>query len=289
MTEGTVAEQLAAGKAFADLSHWRKVSISGRDSLEWLDALVTADLDQLRPGSAQQALFLSPTGRIRAEFTVAVPGGTLLLIQDPSQPSPLLDLLGPYVLSSDVELEDRTDALGIFAFPGRAEPPGAPGSTFSTPSCLGTGVDVLCMGADHDEMYGRMSKGYTPAGGEDVEAWRILAGRPRFGVDALEDDLPQEAGLAGAVAMDKGCFPGQEAVAKVRNLGHPRRVLLQLASDQQVAPGETLHVNGSEAGQVTSAATNGGQTVLLARARWDAREGPFSTGGGVGLRVLRTL
>ena len=117
-----------------------------------------------------------------------------------------------------------------------------------------------------------------------VDAWRVRAGIPRFGVDASEDDLPQEAGLDEAVAFDKGCYMGQEAVAKVRNLGHPRRLLLHLESERAVATGDQVCTGGAEVGMVTSSAGRGAGSIVLARIRWDARESSLETAAGVPLR-----
>jgi tRNA-modifying protein YgfZ len=284
MTNVETAEMLAVGKAFADLSSWRKVSISGSDALEWLDDLVTADLTGLAPGRARHALFLSPTGGVRASFTVAAPGGNLVLIQDPTQPASLERLLAPYVLSSDVTLEDRTEALSVFAFPGRSEAPDSPGTAQSAPSSLGAGVDLVAPAEDHDSILRSLLKAYTHARNEDVEAWRIAAGIPRFGVDALEGDLPQESGLSGAVSREKGCFPGQEAVAKVDMLGHPRRVVLALEADGPASPGDRILHDGSEVGEITSVAVSGDRTLLLARLRWEARDAQVHTALGTELR-----
>lgn len=283
MDTAAVVDALVAGRAFADLSGWRKVAVSGRDALGWLNDIASADISDLAPGRARRSLLLSPTGRIRAEFTVAVPGGNLLLIQDPAQSMPIEGLLAPYVLSSDVELEDRTDALALFAFPGRSIAPDAPGTAISAPSCTGAGVDLLALAEDHDLLLGSLSGAYTLAGSAALEAWRIGAGIPRFGVDALEADLPQEGGFAEAVSFDKGCYLGQEAVAKVRNLGHPRRVVVHLAADDAVSPGDAVEAEGERVGDVTSATASDGHWWLLARVRWGSQNGALRTESGVRL------
>jgi tRNA-modifying protein YgfZ len=287
MADETSAELLATGKAFADLSYWRKVAVSGSDALDWLDDLVTADLSDLAAGGARQSLFLSPTGGLRASFTVALPDDTLLLIQDPGEPVPIDQLLGLYVLSSDVVLEDQTDEFVMFAFPGANEAPDVPGTNHSRPSVLGSGAgaDLVGPGRDHDLLLDSLSKTYAHAGNEDVEAWRIAAGVPRLGVDALQGDLPQESGLYGAVSREKGCFPGQEAVAKVDSLGHPRRVVLAMEADGPASAGDPVMLDGSEVGQVTSAAIDGQRTLLLARLRWEARDARLHTALGTELRL----
>jgi folate-binding protein YgfZ len=279
------AELLATGRAFADLSGWRKVGVDGREALSWLQGLLTADLSDLAPGRARRSLLLSPTGQVRAEVTVAVPGGSILLLQDPLQPS-VADLLAPYVLSSDVRLDDRTDELTVLSFPGLSTEPSVPGTAASSPSCLGRGVDLVAMAEDREGLVASLSRSFTPATAEDVEVWRVRAGIPRVGVDTAPEDLPQEAGLEEAVAFDKGCYLGQEAVARVRNLGHPRRVVLALEADRPVERGEPVLVEGAEVGRVTSSAPGpGGRgAVLLARVRWEARGGPFRTRSGTMLR-----
>jgi len=196
-----------------------------------------------------------------------------------------MDLLTPYVLSSDVELEDRTLDLGLLAFPRRETLPVAPGAAFSSPSVLGPGVDVILLAEDHRALSLEFAKSYRTAGNEELEAWRIAAGLPRIGIDVTEEDLPQESRLEEAVSFDKGCFLGQEAVAKVRNLGHPRRVLLSLEADRSLSPGDPIMVNGDEVGRITSASGTEIGSVSLGRVKWDARVGPFRTAGGQPLRV----
>lgn len=278
-------DPLFDGKTFVDLSHWRKIAVSGGDAFDWLNSLISADIDDLAPGRSRRSLLLSPTGRVRAEFTVTLPGGSLVLVQDPEQPRSILDLLAPYVLSSDVELEDRTNALALLAFPHREIPPNAPGAAFSSPSVLGQGVDVILLAEDHKVLAPGFAKSYRQAGNEELEAWRIAAGLPRVGIDVTEEDLPQESRLEDAVSFDKGCFLGQEAVAKVRNLGHPRRVLLRLEADRSLSPGDPIMANGDEVGRITSASGTEIGSVGLGRVKWDVRVGPFHTAGGEALRV----
>jgi folate-binding protein YgfZ len=278
------------GTAFVDLSAWRKIGVTGADSIAWLNDLLTADLSALGPNRAQRALLLTPTGSIRADVTVAIPAGSVVLFQDPAQPQPVDRLLAPYVLSSDVVLDDRTDELSLFALLDATAPPNAPGTAFTTPSCLGPGFDLTALREDHDRVFRALSKAFTETSEADAEPWRVTAGVPRFGVDALPEDLPQEAGLSEVVSFGKGCYLGQEAVAKVQNLGHPRRLVVALQADGALAAGDALLMDGREAGRVTSAAPDDHGTVALGRVRWDSRHGPFQTTGGraVRLRALAT-
>jgi tRNA-modifying protein YgfZ len=280
------ARQLASGEAFTDLGHWRKVEVTGADAGAWLQDLVSADVDGLEVGASTLSLLLSPTGRVRAAFTVArTRDGSWLLLQDPSQDRAAATLLAPYVLSSDVTLQDRTEALCLFALPGRGHVVDVPGgATLLVPSCLGVGgFDMVAPVEERERVTAALEARLVNVGPDTAEAWRIAAGIPRFGVDATEEDLPAEAGLDGAVAFHKGCYLGQEAVAKVRNLGHPRRLVLSLEAAGTVSPGEAVLSGGDHVGAVTSATSVGGRTVLFARVRWDARDHPITTAGGVSL------
>jgi folate-binding protein YgfZ len=285
MSEDGALEALEAGEAFVDLSSWRAIGVSGADAVGWLNDLLTPDVSRLGPHRSSRALMLSATGAIRADVTVAFADGSLLLVQDPSQPAAIDALLAPYTLSSDVELLDRTGELCLFAFPGRAAPPELLGTTHASPSCLGAGVDLFGPVADHERILTSLSRAFVPAADADVDAWRAVAGVPRFGVDALPEDLPQEAGLAWAVSFDKGCYLGQEAVARVQNLGHPRRLVVHLAAEGPVLRGDTLLSDGREAGVVTSAARRGTGAMALGRVRWGVRAGPFVTASGTILRL----
>ena len=283
--DAEVLEAITTGNAFVDLSSWRKISVAGSDAFQWLNDLVSVDLSGMRPGDARRSLLLSPTGRVQAEFTVTTPGDAFLLIQDPEQPRGVDDLLSKYVLSSDVSLEDRSGDLALFALPQRPLAPGAVPATVSSPSCVGDGVDTLAPMRNHDDLVTFFDEGLLrPLSREDLETWRVFAGVPRFGVDVTEDDLPQEAGLEGAVSFGKGCYLGQEAVAKVRNLGHPRRVLLHVEAAASLAPEEAVCADSTEVGKVTSAVRVNDLTRAFAKVRWDARDEALSTSQGATLR-----
>jgi len=284
MEEASVSD-LGSGRVFVDLSGWRTVAVTGGEALGWLDALLSADLRDLRPGRARRSLLLSPTGQVRADVTVGMPEREILLLQDSRQPRPILDLLAPYVLSSDVELVDRAGDLSVLAVPGGDDLPEMPGAHLTTPSALGPGLDVVGSFEDHDRLAAHLASILRQAGEAEVEAWRIRNGSGRLGVDVLAEDLPQEGGLDDAVSFDKGCFLGQEAVARVRNLGHPRRALVRLEGDEALSPGQPVFAADQAAGTITSAAVEPGSSVALARVRWALRDGPFRTGSGRPLRV----
>jgi folate-binding protein YgfZ len=192
-----------------------------------------------------------------------------------------------YVLSSDVALVDRTGDLAILALPGAPEPPEIEGARASAPSALGAGSDLIAPSSERERIVTELSRRFAQATEDDAEAWRVAAGIPHVGIDTADGDLPQEAALEGSVAFDKGCFVGQEAVAKTRNLGHPRRVLVAFAADGSVAAREAVLVDGVEVGSVTSAAPVRGGSRGLARIRWADRDRVLTTAAGVVLEPSR--
>ena len=259
------ADDLAAlveGRAAVDLSDVRKVQVRGDDAGRWLHDLLTTDVASLVPGQARRSLLLDPTGHIQADLQIACDDESFWLFQAPDQPDHVGATLAPYVLSSDVRLEDRTDAHGLFALPGSPE-----GGGFR-PSMLGEGRDLLVDAASEVAP----PEDRVPVGADAVEVLRILLGRARMGVDFDRTSIPAEARLEWTIDTRKGCFLGQESVARVRNLGHPPTFLRHLRSDAAVERGAPVVVAPRrQVGVVTSAAeADGGGTVLIASVRWEA-------------------
>ncbi|MGH2690877.1 MAG: YgfZ/GcvT domain-containing protein [Actinomycetota bacterium] len=273
-------ESLERGEAFVHLSGWWKVGVEGTDAHGWLNDLLSVELDGIAAGESRRSFLLTPTGRIRAAVAVTKFGGGYLLLQDPGQPSRIDSLLDPYVLSSDVRMRDRSDELDLFSFPGGDHLPVA-GPDQHSPSVLGPGADLVVeANLDRSGL-----EGLVEAGPEDVEIWRVRHGVARFGVDLTPDALPHEVELGDVIAYGKGCFLGQEAVARVRNLGHPPFVLLAADADGPAVAGDKVLAEERDAGTVTSAAPYAsGRLAVIARVRWALKDAPLRTASGVDLR-----
>jgi tRNA-modifying protein YgfZ len=252
-------EALERGRAVVDLRGWGLTGVRGADAERWLNDLVTASVDDLPEGEARRSFLLSPTGRIRADLHVlrARSGDGFLLLQDGAQPAGIDDLLGGYVLSSDVELAPA-DPGGL-----RVKPRPGPGWTTA---------------------WEARDDGSVPAGPEALEAWRIRHGLARFPVDLDADSLPAEADLDVEPVIDrsKGCYLGQESVARVRNLGHPPRVVVGVRAEAHVRPGAPVSSRGASVGTVTSVEPRGGSWAMV-RIRWDARDTELTAEGGIAL------
>ena len=277
---GREIDAVDSGRAYAELDDVAVTIVSGGDARGWLNDLVTTDVGTLERFRSRPSLLLSPTGRIRATFHVLGLGDTgFALAQPTGQPARIADLLEPYVLSSDVTI--YRSRFRLFAVPGRDESPSWLDDVWR-PSVLGGGFDVLAGASDEDvfdDVRERLrNDGLEAVGPDAVESWRILRGRPAFPVDLDEESLPAEAGLDAWPVTDrtKGCFLGQEAVAKVANLGHPTRVVLSVDAAGPLSRGDEVLADGQEAGVVTSAWGDAG----LVRVRWEARDSALSTASG---------
>jgi hypothetical protein len=241
-------------RAFVDGARLRAVEVTGSDAGRWLNDLVTASVEDIPPGGTARSLLLTPTGRVRADFHILRTDGAFLLVQEPDQPAAIDDLLRPYVLSSDVAMQGAPGAQVVLA-----------------PSDRGWTVTRAAGNGD------------VEASPEAGDVWRIRRGVPRFPTDLDEESLPAEAGLEYLIDFTKGCFLGQEAVAKVRNLGHPPRAVLALRAAVPVGSGEPVFADGRDVGAVSSAAPSREGFAVLARVRWDARTHPLTTASGAQL------
>jgi tRNA-modifying protein YgfZ len=252
---------LREGRAAIPLLGHRLVQVRGADARRWLHDLVTADVAHLDDGDALRTLLLDATGHIRADVQVVAHPDGFWLVQPPEQPHPVARSLAPFVLSSDVELVERDDLVPI-SLPGPDDDAGVP-----APSS-GPGIDVLAAVDAIDPPAGR-----TWVGPDAVEVRRIRSGDPRMTVDFDETAIPATAGLEALIDLEKGCFLGQESVARVRNLGHPPAVIHHMRCDAQIEPGQPLLTSEQreDAGRVTSSASDGADgIVVLATVRWSA-------------------
>ncbi|MFM8998908.1 MAG: YgfZ/GcvT domain-containing protein [Actinomycetota bacterium] len=275
---------LRDGRAALVHTTLRAVRIDGADARGWLHDLVTADIASLAPGELRPSLLLTPTGRIRAAFSVAAEAAGFVLLQEDDQDD-VGAMLAPYVLSASVAI--ATDARSFVSIPTSAVTDGRAGATWR-PSLLPTHASIGALVAvappDLDALRARLaSAGIAEACRDDAERLRVEEGVARFPVD-LDDALPAEAGWEDRIDLAKGCFLGQESVAKVRNLGHPPRVVRAFATAAPVAAGDTVVLLGDPVGEITSAvdAPDGGRCIC--RVRWDARAADLATASGVRLR-----
>ena len=270
-----VVEQrrLVAGAAVVDLSDRGVVSVSGPDRLTWLDSLTTQAVATLAPGVGTELLQLDPNGHVELAAHLIDDGETAWLLTE--TPAEWVAWLQRMRFRMRVEVADRGDefaTLGTFgaALDGRAAEANGVPLVWVDPWSAPTGHTYANAHPHPAEEWTYREAlvpraalaGYTdlPAAGTlALEALRIAAWRPRFGREVDERTIPHELDwLRTAVSLGKGCYRGQETVAKVHNLGHPPRrlVMLHLDGSDAVLPpaGAEVEFGGDVAGRVTSSA-----------------------------------
>jgi hypothetical protein len=209
---------LAEGKAWADLSHLSVIAISGDDRLKWLHDLTTQYLVDFDAGIWLSAMVLDPQGHVEYQFNVVDDGTTAYLVMDPHFVEGLSTYLNKMRFMLRVEVRDATNEFAVMRAPGVANEIGGP--------------FALVPRAELDEMKDSFNSTATQVGTWALDAERVAAGRPRHGIDTDFKTIPNELGvLNGAVHMNKGCYRGQETVAKIYNLGKPPRRLVMLHLD----------------------------------------------------------
>jgi folate-binding protein YgfZ len=253
------AEQRAIAGRFGvvDRSHRGVLRITGPDRLSWLHNVTTQDLERLAPGSAREALVLSPQGHVEHHLTLTDDGRATWIHVEPGEAVSLLEFLISMRFMLRVDPEDVSSDYGVISVLGPDTPAGEIGGLRLD---AGLGTDLIVARQDlAGAVAGLRSAGGALAGMWAYEALRIGAGLPRLGQDTDHRTIPHEVGwIETAVNLTKGCYRGQETVARVHNLGRPPRrlVLLHLDGSEDKLPslGAAVMLDGASAGFAGSAA-----------------------------------
>ncbi|MDF5751733.1 glycine cleavage T C-terminal barrel domain-containing protein [Spongiactinospora sp. TRM90649] len=219
------AEQraLLAGEAVVDRGDREVVRITGPDRLRWLNDLSSQKLDTLSPGEPTETLFLDAQGRVEHHLTLVDDGESVWGHVEPGTGAALIGWLDRMRFMLRVEVADETARYAVVSHRLAERPPLPEGS-------IAIGGDVLL---PREALPERL--GLRPAGLWAYEALRIEEHRPRLGFETDHKTIPHEVGWIGAaVHLTKGCYRGQETVARVHNLGHPPRRLVFLNLDGSV-------------------------------------------------------
>ena len=262
------------------------VRVTGPDRLAYLNSLLSQDLESAGPGTARDFLYLDAKGNALAVGRAVVREDDVLLVVPAAVTASLVDALQRFTFLLEAQTEDLGDAWSVCSVrgAGMVDVAGAPAepdqATTDGDGVLvrdrSGGVDVV---GTNDWVNARLDPLELPdASAEQWEAWRIAAGEPGWGSEITEGRRAQELGLLPThVHLRKGCYPGQESIAKIYNLGRPRRVLAVVEMSGEVRPGDPVSV-GAKTGEITSAVASGAVWLALALLPVDA--GGQVLGGG---------
>ncbi len=250
---------LAGAAGLVDRSHRGVVRITGPDRLSWLHSLTTQNLDKLAAGDTAEALILSPNGHVEHQLTLTDDGTAVWAHVEPGTAGPLIEFLESMRFMLRVESADVTADYAVLTLmgpgAGQDRPAGA-AVAMATSFQMDLVVPRPQLATVAAEL---QSAGAALAGMWAHEALRIAARRPRLGLDTDHRTIPHEVGwIETAVHLNKGCYRGQETVARVHNLGHPPRrlVFLHLDGSADALPGhgDPVELAGARVGFVGSAA-----------------------------------
>ncbi len=273
---------LPAENVFLDLSDRAKLRLTGSDRLRFLNGQVSNDMARATTEEAIYTGVMTIKGKLCADAFVHAETQALLLDSEPEQRESLAVRLEKYIIADDVQVEDVTDALGLFHLLDYDAAPGTNAPALTLPDALKTlapgvwairatrfgrpGLDVFFEEALDEAVRAQMHHArYTLLNEDALDSLRILSGVPRWGAELDESVLPAEAGIEErAVSFTKGCYIGQEVVSRIRSVGHVNRHLcgLRATDDSPLYAGMRLFaagdVGGREMGRITSAAPSAG-------------------------------
>jgi tRNA-modifying protein YgfZ len=265
-----VAEQrrLERGEGRVDLSNRGVITISGPDRLSWLHSLTTQHLTNLPPHTSAETLILSPKGHVEHDLHLVDDGSTTWITLEPGTAAEVVDWLRKMQFMLRVEVTDVTAEWAVIGEPVAAE--SAPGEPIAWkdpwPAPVAGGTVYTPENAEHpgwawrEVLVPRAELATLDgdwAGTWALDALRIAAWRPRLGFETDHRTIPHELDwLRTAVHLQKGCYRGQETVARVHNLGRPPRrlVMLHLDGSEHVLPeaGAEVKLGDRVVGRITT-------------------------------------
>jgi folate-binding protein YgfZ len=261
---------MTEGCAVVDRSERGKLALTGAEAKAFLQGQVTNDVERLQAGDGCYAAFLTHKGKMLGDLRILDTGDELLLDCERVALQELFNMIRRFKLGRDVELHKRTLERGLLSLigPEARRVAGAPdlpitehahrtgriGGAAVRLIATDLGVDVLCEADDTEPVAAALiAAGAVPAGEDAAEVRRVETGRPRYGVELDDGVIPEEAGLnERAVSFEKGCYVGQETVARLHFRGKPNRHLRGLRLSGAAARGDTLRLGEKEVGRLAS-------------------------------------
>ena len=256
---------LTTGCGLVDRSERGKLALTGADAKSFLNGQVTNDVGVLVPGAGCYAAFLTHKGKMLGDVRVLDAGDELLLDTERVALQALFDMVRRFSVGYDVQLHKRTLQRALFSLVGPRVTevlPGLPSpehahveSDFGRLVATAEGADVLCDAEQADAVRAALLEAGAVAVSEDAaEIVRVERGRPRYGLDMDDGTIPEEAALNDrAVSFTKGCYVGQETVARLHWKGKPNRHLRGLRLSEPAGHGTELRLGEKVVGHVGSA------------------------------------
>jgi len=269
----------------ADISNVGRLRITGKDRVSFLNGLLTNDVSQLKENSGQRSALLNSKGRVLADLHLYAQTDSLLIDTGESPASNVKEILDRFIITEDVQINDSTSDLVQMTVQGpksseaikqvlgtdaydlkQFEQRGLGPSTIIARDRTGqSGYDIILPDLEaepvwHGFLLNGGEIGLNPVGSQALEILRLEAGYPKYAADMDENTIVLEAGFKDALNFTKGCYLGQEVVARATHIGRVNKQLvgLEIETKDSVQPRSKLMSDGREAGFITSAAFSPG-------------------------------
>jgi folate-binding protein YgfZ len=274
------------------------VVVSGRDATEYLQGQLTNDIEALEPGQGAYSALLDRKGKMQADMRVLRTADEVRVGVEPDTLGAVVRHLTMYAIGRDVTVEDHTSDLSLISVvgPASSELTGLPPLHSENDHAAATlegieallvrtdqGLDLVVPKTDGDRALGILAaRGVAPVTEDALEIVRVESGRPRYGREMTAETIPQEAGInERAVSFTKGCYIGQETVARLHYKGKPNRHLRGLRLAATTEPGALVTLEERELGKVGTAVLSPAfGPIALAILRREAEPGSEVLVGG---------
>ena len=269
----------------ADISHLGRLRITGKDRISFLNGLLTNDISQLKENAGQRSALLNSKARVLADLHIYAQPDGLLIDTGESPASHVKEILDRFIITEDVLIQDSSKDLVQVTVQGPRssqaikEVLGAeaqdlkqleqktlgPGTIIARDRTGQSGYDIILPELEaepvwHGFLLNGGDIGLNPVGSQALEILRLEAAYPKYSVDVDENTIVLEAGFKDAINFNKGCYLGQEVVARATHIGRVNKQLvgLEVETKDSVSPRSKLMSEGREAGFITSAAFSPG-------------------------------
>lgn len=270
----------------SDVSHLGLLQITGKDRITFLNGLLTNDIQKLGEGDGVRSALLNTKARVLADLYLYSRDEDLLIDTGDAPGMKVKEILDRFIITEDVKIEDATSKLVHLTLQGPKASEHAnellgsssrdikplhhkmigPTLIINRDRTGQTGYDMIVPQDEAEAVWqGLLLKGISPVGAEAMDILRMEAGYPKYGVDVDENTIVLEAGYKDAISFTKGCYMGQEVVARATHIGRVNKNLVQFRSETERAPNpkSRLLSEGKEAGYVTSSAFSPGLKTVV--------------------------
>jgi len=270
----------------ADISHLGLLQVTGKDRVSFLNALLPSELSKLDSGAGVHSALLNNKARVLADLHLYAREEDLVIDTGDSPGAKVKETLDQFIITEDAKIKDVArqfvhvtlqgprsadhlkDLLGVTFLEKKPLQHRMLGPTMIIERDRSgqTGYDLIIPLDEAEAVWQNfLLNGITPVGQDALEIFRLEAGNPRYGIDLDENNIVLEAGYKDTISYNKGCYLGQETVARATHIGRVNKNLVQFQADsgQTPAPRSRMSLDGKEAGYVTSAAFSPGLKAIV--------------------------